>query len=301
MPLKIGLAAGTLALVIAAFTASSLAEPPGGLLAQALETSAKENGDRLVGETKVGELDDADEVTLILPVDPSKRYKLYGVCDDDCTELSVSARDADGDFIDNSSGQDSDTPVLEIDDFETRTISVEVYMMDCKAEPCAFAVSLAEGPDAARTASHIGALAELLVGGSSGRSNTAEPSADSEEELVRELKTRALDHQVLVGEMESGKRATGEAMRYFYEVDPDAIYTAFALCNCADLNMVARDGDDKTLASDLASDARPIVQVTLDSWPESRRKGRQRLVIEVKMADCGAASCGFAVSLYKSK
>lgn len=293
---RIGLAALALA-GLATFAAGAMAEPQQGSLRPALEASASKGGAQLVGEAQFGDLYDAKEVTLVFEVDPSKRYKLYGVCDEDCTELSVSARDADGDFIDNSSGQDSDAPVLEIDDFEGETISVEVFMMDCEANPCAFAVSLAEDPNASVRRSAD--LSELIA--SSPRNSRSEPSAAPDEDLVRDLKARALDHHALVGEIGSGKLATGEAYRYFFEADPDAIYSAFAICNCADLNMVARDDDDKTLDSDQDRDARPIVQVTLDSWPEARRKGRQRLVIEVKMADCGRASCNFAVALYKSK
>jgi hypothetical protein len=283
---------------LATLAAGALAAPPKESLLQALEAEAKKDGERLIGDAKGGELDDAKEVTLTFEVDSTKQYKLYSVCDEDCSELSVSARDADGGFIDNSSGQDSDTPVLEVEDFKGSTISVDVFMMNCKADPCAFAVSLAQDPNA--SVRRIADLSEL-IGGSSSASNRVETSADSEEDLVSQLKARALDHLVLVGEIGAGKLGTGEAMRYFHDVDSDAIYTAFAICSCADLNMAARDDDDRTLASDLASDARPIVQVTLDSWPEARRKGEQRLVVEVKMADCGRASCGFAVALYKSK
>jgi len=299
MPREMRLAGLVLA-GLAVVSANALAEPQQDSLRQALAASAGKSGDRLVGETKFGELEDAKEVALVFEVDPTKRYKLYSVCDDDCTELSVSARDAGGDLIDNSSGQDSDAPVLEIEDFKGSTISVEVFMMDCSVEPCAFAVSLAEDLNA--SVRRIADLSELIAS-SPGRSNTVEPGADSEEDLVGQLKAKAvaLDNLVLVGEIGTGKLGTGEAQRYFFEADPDAIYTAFALCNCADINLAALDDDDRTLASDLGSDTRPIVQVTSDNWPAERRKGRQRLVIEVKMAKCSSASCGFAVALHKSK
>lgn len=299
---RIGLAGAILA-GLAVFAGAAFAMPQTTNLQQALETSAKENNDRLVGDAKFGELDDAKEVKLTFEVDPNKTYKLYGVCDDDCTELSVSARDAEDGFIDNSSGQDSDTPVIEIEDFKGRTISVEVFMMNCKAEPCAFAVSLAEDPDAVPTTTRAIALAEL-IGGSATQTNTSNDRGlndASRTDLSSRLKARVLDFLVPVGDIGVAELGTGEARRYFFEADPDTVYEAFAVCDCADLNLVAYDDDDHALASDLASDSRPGIEVFSDKWPRERRKGPQRLVMEVKMKDCGRASCGFAFGLYKSK
>lgn len=299
MPRMKELAGAGFALAWTAFAGAALAEPP-GLLGEALRVSASNDGYRLVGEVKAEDLDDAEETTLTLKADPGKTYRLYGVCDGDCTELSISVRDARGDLVDNTSGQDTDTPVLEIEDFSGDTLSVEVFMMNCSEDPCAFAISLAEDPDAPKTTKRTITLDELIASGSSSR-RQSEPAAGSDEQLVASLKARPLDIHVLVGEIGVGRLGKGEAYRYFYDADPDAIYHAFAVCDCYNLDLVARDDDDKPLDSDTDSDSRPIVEVASDNWPEARRRGRQRLIIEVKMTDCGRDKCSFAVGLYKSK
>jgi hypothetical protein len=293
MPLRTGLA-GAMALGMAAFAAGSMAEPPKDTLRQALEASVQRTSDRLIGEAQFGELDDAGEVVLTFDVDPAKIYKLYSVCDADCTELSVSADDANGDFIDNSSNT---TPILEIEDFKGRSISVEVFMMNCKKEPCAFAVSLAEAPESRLRQSLR--LADVLIGTPGALDPTIRRDV-TDAELVDQLRARVPDNFALVGEIGRGRLGSGEAMRYFFEVEPGAIYDVFAGCDCADLNLVARDGDDQALASDLASDNSPIIELTRDSWPAERRGGRQKLVVEVKMKDCGGANCGFAAGLYRA-
>lgn len=289
MPLRTGLV-GIILAGLAAFASSSQAGPPVGSLARALEAAAKEDDHSLTGETKFGELADGREVTLTLDVDPDKTYKLYAVCDNDCTELSVRADDAKGHFVDNSSGQDNDTPILEVEDFEGETISVNVFMMNCEDAPCGFAVALAEDGDAVRSTTRTIALAELFAGGSATKPETSNDRGlndASRADLSSRLKARVLDFLAPVGEIGIGELGTGEARRYFFDADPDATYEAFAVCDCSNLDMVAYDDDDKALASDLDSDNRPGIEIVSDKWPEKRRKGRQRLVIAVKMADCG--------------
>jgi hypothetical protein len=92
-------------------------------------------------------------------------------------------------------------------------------------------------------------------------------------------------------------------MRYRFDVDPGGIYDVFAFCDssCGNLDLVARDDDDKELASDKASDARPIVEIVPDTWPASRRAGQQKLIIDVRMTSCSRASCGYTVGVYGNK
>jgi hypothetical protein len=294
MSLRFGLA-GLFVAGLATFVMIALAEPQQQSLRQALADSAGKNGERLVGEAQGGDLDDADEVVLTFTVDPSKAYKLYGACDSDCTKLSVTAEDADGDTIDWS-GSDDANPVLKIDDFSGSTISVEVFMTDCKADPCAFAVSLAE-TGARRTISSAVAVAEILSGVAF---DSGKIPAASEEELVSALKERTFDSWKLVNEVGVARLKTGEAYRYFHEVDPDGVYEGLAVCDCADLDLVFRDDDDHALTSDLASGNRPGVEIFSGKWPKERRSGKQRLILEVRMTGCGRDSCTFAAGVYRA-
>jgi hypothetical protein len=288
-----GLVAAGLGLLASAAEAA----PPSENLRQALEAKAGRDNARLVGQAQGGALNDADEAMITFEVDPNKAYKLYSVCDSDCTELSVSADDANGDTIDWSGSVGGASPMLNLDDFSGSTIKVEVFMMNCKADPCAFAVALAEAPGSRRTVSDIAALSAVLGGGAI--AGDAKPAA-SEQELVAELKERIFDSWKLVGEIGLASLKTGEARRYVYEVDPAFIYEGRASCDCANLDLVFYDAGDRELDSDFASDSRPMIEISSDNWSRERRTGRQRLVLEVKMKECGRDSCKFAAGVYRA-
>jgi hypothetical protein len=286
-----------------------------GKIRELLEQAAKDDDFPIVGDLKFGQIKEVDDQIFTFKVDPGRTYVAYGACDEHCTEFSLSAREKGGAFIDNSSGQDNDHPFIIIEDFKGDEITIEATMFECDDEPCAFGVALAESgeaepPRTGRTVAQTFTLAELLTGGSSTSSSsgsanpdTTEPSDEELAELADRLKKSAPDGLVQVGDVGTGKRAVGEAMRYSFDIDPGKIYDVFAFCDssCGNLDLVAYDDEDKELASDKANDARPIVEIIPDTWPASRRSGQQKLIIEVRMTSCSRAFCGYTVGVYGNK
>jgi hypothetical protein len=277
-----------------------------GQIRKLLEDAAKSDDYSIVGEIRFGQLKEVDDQTFTFKVDPKKSYVAYGACDAKCNEFSLEAREKDGDYIDGSSGQDNDHPLIAIEDFKGDEITIEATMFECDDEPCVFGIALAENTDAGATATRSVTLSELLspsASSSASTSDSAEPSDEELADLAGKLKKSVPDGLIQVGDIGTGKRATGEAMRYRFDVDPGKIYEVFAFCDssCGNLDLVAYDDDDKELASDKASDARPIVEIVPDTWPASRRAGQQKLIIEVRMTSCSRAFCGYTVGVYGNK
>lgn len=138
MPQRPALVATTLAM-LTALGAGAVAEPPREKLLEALATAI---GEPPTGAVQFGELKDADETEFTVNVDPGMTYHVFGVCDANCTQLSLAAKDSKGELIDITNRK---APKVDIDKFEGATISITVMMMNCQSEPCGFALALEKG------------------------------------------------------------------------------------------------------------------------------------------------------------
>lgn len=314
MSRKAVLAGAALVLACAGVTGGAFADrlsDASDKIREALEQAAKDDGYSIVGEIRFGQIDEVDDEIFTFKVDPAKTYVAYGACDAHCSEFSLGAREKGGKFIDNSSGQDNDHPLIAIDDFKGDEITIEANMYECDDEPCVFGIALAESGKAedaktGRTAAEISSLAELLIGGSfsskpdNSNRSAAEPASDAE--LVDMLQKRGLDFLDRLGDIEIGRLATGEAMRFFFETDPQKVHEIFAMCDgCGNLDVTAHDDDDRRVGADTASDNRPVAEIVPDGWPASRRAAPQKLIVEVHMVDCPRTTCGFSIGVYREK
>ncbi|MDH3403423.1 MAG: hypothetical protein OES32_19605 [Acidobacteriota bacterium] len=87
---------------------------------------------------------DQDESTLLqVDLDDEAVYTIIGICDADCLDLDLYLLDADGNDLDEDTQTDAQ-PAIEIKG--PGSFLLDVYMVDCRAEPCYFAVGLLQGP-----------------------------------------------------------------------------------------------------------------------------------------------------------
>lgn len=100
-------------------------------------------GDK-VGPFRYGELPAGGVFRFQVNGDEKFEYHFNAICDDDCTNLDLFAFDKDGKELDTDDADDN-APTLEIQSiFDTeekprpRLITVEVRMVACKAEVCAW-------------------------------------------------------------------------------------------------------------------------------------------------------------------
>jgi hypothetical protein len=101
------------------------------------------NGDT-VGPYRHGELASGGVFRFQVAGDEKYKYYFNAICDDDCTNLDLFAFDRDGKELDTDDADDN-APTLEIQSiFDTgnkprpRQITVEVRMIACKTEICAW-------------------------------------------------------------------------------------------------------------------------------------------------------------------
>jgi len=83
-----------------------------------------------------GDLDDSESVDIPLSLRAGREYYIVGVCDNDCTDLDMSAN-AGGDDLD-SDYADDDVPILNFRAGSSGRVTLHVSMANCDVEPCRF-------------------------------------------------------------------------------------------------------------------------------------------------------------------
>jgi hypothetical protein len=140
-PLVIGAAA--LVALSAASPAAFANEYRDQLVAQLQQARAlaKQAGMRTVAGPFFDQLDEGASETYTLPVQRGKTYLIGGVCDTDCSDLDIKILNDAGETIGEDTLED-DAPVVELVPSASGTVTIEVTMFACSAEPCHLAVEV---------------------------------------------------------------------------------------------------------------------------------------------------------------
>lgn len=107
-------------------------------------------GDR-VGPAPFGELASGGVTVITFDADRRGEYYFNAICDDDCTDLNLVARGADGTELDIDDADDN-APVLDVMADEVgadedkrphpRPMTIEVRMVNCKKTACAYGLMI---------------------------------------------------------------------------------------------------------------------------------------------------------------
>lgn len=71
-------------------------------------------------------------------------YRVYGACDNDCSDLDMEIYGADGHFVERDAARD-DTPYVQITPTQTGRHYVRIWLYACSAEPCYVAARVVSG------------------------------------------------------------------------------------------------------------------------------------------------------------
>lgn len=104
-------------------------------------TTFAPEGYSLVGETRMGSLNDGASEDFNLTLEAGVNYLVLGVCDNDCPDIDLMLLDASGSEV-GSDYQEDAYPMVEVTPGWTASYQVHVYMADCDAEPCFYGVGL---------------------------------------------------------------------------------------------------------------------------------------------------------------
>jgi hypothetical protein len=84
-----------------------------------------------------GDLDDSESVDITLSLRSGVQYYVVGVCDNDCSDLDMSANGSSGNDLD-SDYADDDVPILNFTPGGSGRVSLHIFMADCAVEPCRY-------------------------------------------------------------------------------------------------------------------------------------------------------------------
>ena len=98
-----------------------------------------------VGDERFGSLNSDQAIRLPIPMEAGREYRLAGVCDQDCFDLDLVLVDPTGNAVTSDRLEDAIPIVAHVAD-TTGDYQVEVIMIACALEPCAYRIaSFAKG------------------------------------------------------------------------------------------------------------------------------------------------------------
>ncbi len=90
-----------------------------------------------IGDERVGSLNNEQTVSIPITLEAGREYRMVAVCDQDCFDLDLALLDPEGETL-TSDVLDDAIPILAHIADSTAEHSVEVRMIACGLEPCAF-------------------------------------------------------------------------------------------------------------------------------------------------------------------
>ncbi len=243
-----------------------------------------------VGELQYFEMKSGETITIPLAADATTEYYVNGFCDEDCVNLDLVARDADGTEagIDDA---DDNGPILNFQATEYRSaaeqprniprpMTIEIRMVACKTEICTAALRI-EQVVPERTGASV----------DDKRQNEFYKSA---EEYLRERTGRLAITPV--SDMAFAELVEGETARV--ELALDNSKPTFLIAACDDdclkgVTLRAFNAAGAEVASYLAQDGKAFLQIPAGSG--------NRITVEIGMLMCFETPCGAAVQPFVAR
>lgn len=107
----------------------------------AVDGIARNEGMSRLGNPLVGSINASNSTTLQVNLNAGRRYRLFGVCDNDCSDLDLRLIDPSGTTVAEDVETD-DVPIVVHTAQRTGSYRVQVIMARCSVSPCRYGVSL---------------------------------------------------------------------------------------------------------------------------------------------------------------
>jgi hypothetical protein len=242
-------------------------------------SATEQRGYTMATDVYQGSLDDDESTNLTVNLERGKDYVMWGVCDQDCTDIDLVIYDSDGDEVDSDLESD-DKPLLHVIPGRDGRYRIKVTMVTCSAEPCRYGVGL---------------WSKAAGSGNSASSNSG--GEDRWQADVRRYLTTAgatwtergfaMSHEVFYGSLNDD---ASESLNI--PLDAGTEYVLIGKCDndCTDLDLTIYDADGKKLDEDVEEDDSPQVRLT----PRSNARYR----VKVAMPTCSANPCRYGVGVW---
>lgn len=211
-------------------------------------------------------------------------YRIYGACDNDCSDIDMEIYDTDGELVDRDVAT-NDTPYVQITPSHTGLHFVRLWVFACQTEPCY-------------------AGARVVSGGT---------PADRQEEVTEESEATPEDYVGVVRAELDGAGAAhlaagyqlfgdeaiepigleGEGYRQTVSLEAGKSYIFQGACDqdCTDVDLEVLDPSGAQVAQDVAGDDRPHAEVS------PRRAGEY--TVRVWLAQCSVEPCYVGLRGYR--
>lgn len=244
--------------------------------------TSENSGYHLTTDVFMGRLDDDATTNQNVTLQAGQDYAIWGVCDQDCSDIDLTLYDDDGNQIDQDI-QTDDKPLVRVTPRRNGRFRIRVSMANCSADPCRYGV---------------GVWARDSRGGNSDNSNSGGSSdGDRWERVVRQQLDNAgriatdrgyqMSHEVFMGRLDDDQN---ESLNI--PLDGGTQYILVGVCDqdCRDVDLTIYDPDGNEVDSDLETDDKPVLEVT------PRNNGRYR--VKVSMVACSAEPCRYGVGVW---
>lgn len=242
--------------------------------------TSENSGYHLTTDIFMGRLDDDATTNQNVSLESGQDYAIWGVCDQDCTDIDLTLYDDDGNQVDQDI-QTDDKPLVRVTPRRNGRYRIKVSMATCSANPCRYGV---------------GVWSRAARGGNSS-DNSSSSEGDRWERVVRQQLDNSgqqyrdqgftMSHEIFMGRLDDD---SNESLNI--PLDGGTRYRLAGVCDqdCTDVDLTIYDPDGNEVDSDLETDDHPRLTVV----PE--RSGRYR--VKVSMVACSANPCRYGVGVW---
>lgn len=259
---------------------------------QTVGSASEGRGFHMDHDIYMGRLDDDAITNLTVNLDAGKSYEIWGVCDQDCSDIDMVLYDDNDNEIDSDLLTD-DKPLVEVTPRHTGGFRIKVTMANCRANPCRYGVGVWSKNATANDANNANSV------NSSGNSGSTSSSSgtDQWEAVVRaQLNTAGqqeqgngyqMSHEIFMGRLDDD---ANESLTI--PLDGGNEYILIGKCDqdCSDMDLTIYDPSGNEVASDLATDDSPTLHI------KSAVNGNYRL--KVAMPACRVNPCRYGVGVW---
>jgi hypothetical protein len=222
-------------------------------------------------------------------------YRVYGACDDDCSDLDMEIYGADGHLVDRDANTD-DTPYVQITPTVSGRAYVRMWVYACRQEPCYSGARLVSGGTPV--------VREQAADPEEQTDGDDESDSDADNEYISTVHAeldRAGARHVQAGYAIFGEdliepvdlEGNGLITTIHLDANYDYIFQGACDQDCSDADMEVRDASGAQLALDVDADDRPSVAVT------PARTGNYGL--RIWLAACEQEPCYVGVRSYRRR
>jgi len=244
--------------------------------------ASEQRGYTMATDIYQGRLDDDESTNLTVNLEQGKDYVMWGVCDQDCSDIDLVIYDSDGDEVDSDLETD-DKPLLHVIPSRDGRYKVKVTMVTCSADPCRYGVGLWS-----------------KAAGSSSNSSSSSTDSNGDDRWQASVRSQlqtagrtttergfTMSHEIFMGSLDDD---ASESLNI--PLDGGTQYVLVGKCDqdCSDLDLTIYDPDGKKVDEDVQDDDTPVLQLT------PRSDGRYR--VKVTMPTCTASPCRYGVGVW---